>query len=133
LHHLIEGIKSISGGQYDLQLSPAPQADINNIISNVNQMTTEISNREQSLLESEKRFRAIFENAIVGIFQMTQEGTFLRVNSALANILGYPSSEALLASGQNLIKSTVGNLAGTTLWKALSVRERDSPSISRWN
>ncbi len=123
LHQLIEGIKNISGGQYELQLSPVPQADINNIISHVNQMTTEIANREQSLSESEQRFRAIFENAIVGIFQVTQEGIFLRANSALAHILGYPSPEELLAAGQNLLKNAVGNSEGTILTETLNQRK----------
>lgn len=52
---------------------------------------------EQALVESEKQYRLLFENAPVGVFQSTPEGRYLRVNSALANIFGYDSAEELIA------------------------------------
>lgn len=45
--------------------------------------------------ESEARFRAIFENAIEGVYESPPECSFRRANPALARILGYPSVEAL--------------------------------------
>ncbi len=46
--------------------------------------------------EAEKQYRSIFENAIEGIFQVTQEGRFLSANPALAHMLGYDSPEELI-------------------------------------
>lgn len=51
---------------------------------------------EESLRQSEKKYRAIFENATEGIFQIALDGTFLSLNQAFANIFGYASPEELI-------------------------------------
>jgi two-component system, cell cycle sensor histidine kinase and response regulator CckA len=51
---------------------------------------------ETSLRQSEEKYRRIFENVVVGIFQSTPEGRFLTVNPAFARMLGYDSAEELL-------------------------------------
>jgi diguanylate cyclase (GGDEF)-like protein/PAS domain S-box-containing protein len=61
---------------------------------------------EKALLEAERRYRSIFENANEGIFQTTQDGHYLAVNPALAAIYGYDSPQhlinALVDIGQQL-------------------------------
>ena len=57
-------------------------------------LQSEIEVREQA----ENKFRAIFDNAIEGVYQTTMEGQILEVNPAMARLLGYDSPEALLAS-----------------------------------
>ncbi|MFH1196627.1 MAG: ATP-binding protein [bacterium] len=47
----------------------------------------------EELTESEKRFRALFENSSFGIFQSTIEGKFLIANPAFVKMLGYNSFE----------------------------------------
>jgi diguanylate cyclase (GGDEF)-like protein len=47
--------------------------------------------------ETEGRFRAIFEEAPVGIFELGSDGRIVNLNGAMARILGYESSEAALA------------------------------------
>ncbi len=54
------------------------------------------------LREEEKKYRSIFENAIGGIYQTTKEGRFITANRALARILGYGSSEELIASVRDI-------------------------------
>jgi len=53
---------------------------------------------EEALRLSEERYRAIFENSLVGIFQSTPEGRYLRVNPAFARIYGYESPEDAILS-----------------------------------
>ena len=53
---------------------------------------------EQGLLEAERRYRSIFENAIEGVFQSTTDGGYISVNPALARIYGYASAEELIVS-----------------------------------
>ncbi len=53
---------------------------------------------KKELKASEKKYRSIFENAPEGIFQVTPEGRFLRVNPALARMYGYESPEHLTGS-----------------------------------
>ncbi len=52
--------------------------------------------------ETERSFRALFENALDGIFQTSPEGRYLRANPALARIYGYPSPEALMERLQDI-------------------------------
>ncbi len=44
----------------------------------------------------EESYRSIFENASIALFQSTPSGRFLRVNPALAQLLGYDSPQAVL-------------------------------------
>jgi diguanylate cyclase (GGDEF)-like protein/PAS domain S-box-containing protein len=46
---------------------------------------------------AEEKFRAIFDNAVVGIFQHSPEGRPLNINRAFAKMHGYDSPEQLLA------------------------------------
>jgi diguanylate cyclase (GGDEF)-like protein/PAS domain S-box-containing protein len=56
----------------------------------------------QALRSSEEEYRRIFENAAEGIFQTDGRGGLRVVNSAAAHMLGYASSENLLASVTNV-------------------------------
>ena len=49
----------------------------------------------EALRESEERFRAIFEQAAVGICQSTLDGQFLRLNQKFCDLLGYTHEEML--------------------------------------
>jgi PAS domain S-box-containing protein len=53
---------------------------------------------EEALRESEEKFRGIFENTLIGIFQATLEGRFITANPALARIFGHESPEDMISS-----------------------------------
>jgi PAS domain S-box-containing protein len=53
---------------------------------------------EIALREAEQKYRGIFDNAIIGIYQSTPEGRFMSMNSSLAASLGYDSPEEALES-----------------------------------
>lgn len=52
--------------------------------------------------QAEKNYRSIFQNAVEGIFQSTADRRFLAVNPALAHILGYSSTEEVVAGVTNI-------------------------------
>jgi PAS domain S-box-containing protein len=52
---------------------------------------------EDALRESEKKYREIFENAPVGIFQTTPQGRFLSANPEYARMAGYPTPSEMIA------------------------------------
>ncbi len=51
---------------------------------------------QESQRQAEEKFRAIFENANEGIFQIGADGEYLSVNQAFADIYGYKSPEELI-------------------------------------
>jgi PAS domain S-box-containing protein len=57
-----------------------------------------IHERTAELRLAEEKYRGIFQEAIVGIFQTTPEGQCLSVNSTMARMRGYDSPEELMAS-----------------------------------
>ena len=58
---------------------------------------TERRRAEEALQLSEQKYKTIFEQAPVGIYQSTYDGRFLTVNPTLVRILGYDSAEELLS------------------------------------
>jgi PAS domain S-box-containing protein len=59
---------------------------------------TERKQAEESLLNAEKRYSSIVENAVEGFFQTTPGGQYVSVNPALARIYGYESPEELMGA-----------------------------------
>jgi PAS domain-containing protein len=58
---------------------------------------TERKQVEEALRESEERYRSLFNDVPVGLYRTTPEGAILDANHALAQLLGYPDRESLLA------------------------------------
>jgi diguanylate cyclase (GGDEF)-like protein/PAS domain S-box-containing protein len=58
---------------------------------------TEKKEAEDALLESEKRYRSLFENSRDGMYKTTFGGKYVDANPALVKILGYDSREELLS------------------------------------
>lgn len=61
----------------------------------------DITDRVQAqiqLAETELRYRSIFENSVIGMFQSSESGRYLAANQALATLYGYPTPESLISS-----------------------------------
>ena len=54
---------------------------------------------ERALLNSEQKFRGLFDNVVEGVYQCARDGRLLSGNPALVQMLGYPSLTALQAVG----------------------------------
>src|SRR5262245_30510042 len=67
------------------------------------QVLRESQKSVKAILDSEARFRAIFENAAVGIARVAPDGRWLEVNQRLCDILGY--------SREELLTKTFGDIA----------------------
>jgi diguanylate cyclase (GGDEF)-like protein/PAS domain S-box-containing protein len=52
---------------------------------------------EQALSDAEEKYRAIFEDAVIGLFQINPAGHPVSINRALAQMHGYDSAEEFLA------------------------------------
>ncbi|MCZ7402507.1 MAG: PAS domain-containing protein [Candidatus Methanoperedens sp.] len=67
------------------------------IISSIVRDITQHKQMEEAIRVSEEKFRRIFENAAEGIFQISTDWRILAANPACVNLLGYASSEELIA------------------------------------
>ncbi|MBU1671665.1 MAG: PAS domain S-box protein [Actinobacteria bacterium] len=62
---------------------------------------------EAALREAEKKYRDIFENSVVGMFQSTREGRFITVNQVMATTWGYETPEQMIADIENIAERYV--------------------------
>ncbi|OQX01402.1 MAG: hypothetical protein BWK80_60000 [Desulfobacteraceae bacterium IS3] len=62
--------------------------------------------KAQDIREELKKYRELFQNAPVGIFQSTLDGRLLNVNPAHARLFGYDSSEEFFNAVKNQIQDT---------------------------
>jgi PAS domain S-box-containing protein/putative nucleotidyltransferase with HDIG domain len=109
---------------------------------------TERKKAQEALLESEAKYRSIFENAVEGMFQSTPDGGLMTVNPAMARTFGYASPEEMVSRVANIGRQLYTNAEdrqaftclleqsgiaegfearfyrkdGTTLWGSLNVR-----------
>ena len=63
----------------------------------------QVKRKTRIVLESEQKFRQIFETSAVGMTLMDENGTFLSGNPAILKILGYPQNEFQKLSLKNVL------------------------------
>ena len=94
--------KLLRQAQHLVNISDLMQKDMSQLNEKLNHANEEIIQKNISLKElsnrlsealstTEKKYQAIFENAIEGIFQTTPEGRYLSANPSMSGILGYDS------------------------------------------
>lgn len=75
---------------------------------------TELAQTQHALQKSESRYRNIFENASLGIFQTTLEGEIVEANDAQGRLFGFANKEEYMQCTQNV----------ASLFVDLTARER---------
>jgi len=68
------------------------------------QDVTERLRAEDAVKQAEEKYRGIFENAVVGIFQASLDGRLLSVNRAYAQMHGYESGEEMISQVSNVAR-----------------------------
>ena len=78
------------------------------------QLQEELAERrraEEALREAERKYRAIFDNAIEGIYQTTPTGAVVTANPALACMLGFTSADDLIREFKDVSRQSYVNPA----------------------
>lgn len=68
---------------------------VNAVVANFRDITRR-KQAENAVLESEKKYRGLFETMVDGVYKSSREGKFIEVNPALVKMLGYDSKEELM-------------------------------------
>lgn len=87
------------GELYTEEMTVTPVSSQSESITHFVAIKQDITDRklaEQALSQAEEKYRAIFEDAVIGIFQITPEGRPVSINRALAQMHGYDSPEEFL-------------------------------------
>jgi PAS domain S-box-containing protein len=100
--HISETADQLARGEPVDPVDGSPVEEINTLAHSFNHMTERLRSSFNALQLAENNYRSIFENALEGIFQSSPEGTYLRVNPALAKIYGYDSPQDMMASITNI-------------------------------
>ena len=88
LAHLVSGSQAIAAGHYDRPVPVSGNDEIAELASNFNRMAGSVQQKMQELRASESEYRALFEQAAVGMGHIgVQDHCWLRVNPKLAEIL----------------------------------------------
>ena len=81
----------------DVRLTPGTYFGKRVVIA-VGRDTTRRKQAEEALRAAEKDYRSIFEQAPVGIIQSTPAGRYTKINTAMAHMFGYDSSQDMIES-----------------------------------
>ena len=91
-------IRSYLAGRYDAPRPEVPYAEFEPVTDVLVRMGQTVELQMRELRAAEAKYRRIFENARVGIFQTTPEGRVVDVNPAWVDFLGYATRDEVLAS-----------------------------------
>lgn len=96
-------------GDFTTRVEVEPHTEVGQIATEYNRVLERVSNeiraREEAAeaaRKAELRYRALFENALEGIFQTTPEGLYSSANPRLAEIYGYASADELMAEVRDI-------------------------------
>ena len=93
--YLLE-LRRKDGAKIFVQVSESPVKDANGKVTGIAGALRNITEKlkaERTLKESEKQFRGLYENAILGIYRTAPSGEIIMANPALVKLLGYNSFE----------------------------------------
>ena len=96
INALVNAARKIGKGQLSERVMIKSNDEFRDLASTFNLMVDKRQQVEEDLKDSEGRFRAIFEQAAVGVAQIEiKTGKFVRINKKFCNIVGYSVDEMM--------------------------------------
>lgn len=119
IKQLVEATRRVAQGNLNHRVDITGGGEISTLAKSFNQMTEnltiitasrnelnkEMSERkqvEETLIESEEKFRKVFEDSRSGMSLFDQQGRYIKVNKALTEILGYSEPELLSMGAKDI-------------------------------
>jgi len=116
----------VPGQDVFLWIKASPMSDASGNIIGAIESIRDISARKQverALVDSEEKYRAIFENNVIGMFQSSPEGRFISVNPALARMCGYVSPEEMISGIKDIASQHYVRLAERDAFKRIMAEQ----------
>jgi PAS domain S-box-containing protein len=98
IRQCLELVQKIGAGDLDARLHFRANDEIGKLAKGLNAMASRLASNRRALVEAERTYRGIFENAVEGIFRATGEQRLITVNPSFAHIMGYESTQDLIGS-----------------------------------
>ena len=130
LRMLLKAIRETNSRGLPTTVNWEADDEIGEVIHAHNRMVRHLADKEAALADSEHRYRHLFDNALVGIFDISQDGTFINANATVADILGYPSVGAL--QQENVDRHFLETKDRLRLWETLLTKGSISNSRIRF-
>ncbi len=108
--HTLEYMMVIEGDERWRSATVSPMND--NTVLWVARDTSERKKMEKEITDSEKKYRELVENALVGVYKINLSGTIVYVNKAMADMLEYDSPQELMSVSFSSLYNDVEDSAG---------------------
>ncbi len=108
ISRLQASIQEFSIGQPMQKVDWDSTDEMGRVVEAYNRMMADLIKMESDLIQSEKEFRSIFQNAKEGLFRCDSTGKIRKANPAMAEILGFPDVDAVQA-GDRTLQEMLGN------------------------
>ncbi len=106
-------------GDVEQRISAEGNDELAGLTFNINKMLGTIERAERDLLESEARYRELFEDASDFVYTLDLKGNFTSVNASLAETIGYPSEILLTMNVAQIIAPDHLELLGQMMRKKI--------------
>ncbi|MBS3919256.1 MAG: PAS domain S-box protein [Deltaproteobacteria bacterium] len=83
----------VSGGNLNVHIEPSTKDEVGQLTQSFNQMVKDLKQSQNAIKEAEGKYRMIFENSKDMVFITSQDGKFIEVNQAGAEMFGYSTRE----------------------------------------
>lgn len=95
---LTEVTKKIASGDLTQRMDIKREDEIGILANSFNAMVKSLDEKTRQIADSEKRYRGLFNSVKEGVYQSepTEDGIFISINQAGAEILGYKSPEEVI-------------------------------------
>lgn len=139
LRQLTAGTQIMSAGNLEHRVQVDRQDELGTLADGFNQMAASLETIQAALTDSERKYRAVVEGADAAISTITQDGTFLFLNTNAARQLGGKPADFIGQSMADLFPPLVAERQLQSIQQAISERVNlviEAPSVvageTRW-
>jgi len=92
---LVKGVQAVAEGDMERTISVRSMDEVSRLANEFNKMVLALKERQSMLVESEYKFRSLFERIHSGILIFDRSGDILDSNPAMAEMIGYKDIPSL--------------------------------------